>query len=163
MPVTVLLRRLHWLPVKARIEYKVALLCHQCLYNNEVPSYLKDIIKPYADSLLLEVPRFSLTTVGLRAFSISGPNVWNQLPIKLRKTSSIGSFKKDLKTHYFNIYLRWHCFWTVSMLYYCCLVIFTSVLLCVIKMRSELTLCLLATLYKCYIYYYYYLEHKVDV
>ena len=113
-PVTVLLRRLHWLPVKARIEYKVALLCHQCIYNNEVPSYLKDIIKPYApqrtlrsaDALLLEVPRFSRTTVGLRAFSISGPKVWNQLPIKLRKTSSIDSFKKDFKTHYFNLYLR---------------------------------------------------------
>ena len=27
--VIVLLRRLNWLPVKARIEYKVALLCHQ--------------------------------------------------------------------------------------------------------------------------------------
>ena len=113
-PVTVLLRRLHWLPVKARIEYEVALICHQCIYNNEMPSYLKDIIKPYtpqrtlrsADALLLEVPHFSRTTVGLRAFSISGPKVWNQLPIKLRKTSSIDSLKKDLKTHYFNLYLR---------------------------------------------------------
>ena len=87
-PVTDLLRRLHWLHVKARTEYKVALLCHQCIYNNEMPSYLKNILKPYtpqgtlrsADALLLEVPRFSRTTVGLRAFSISGPKVCNQLP-----------------------------------------------------------------------------------
>ena len=48
--VTVLLRRLNWFPVKARIEYKVALLCHRCIYKNEVPSYLKDIIKPYYTS-----------------------------------------------------------------------------------------------------------------
>ena len=66
--------RLYGLPVKARIEYKVALLCHQCLYNNEMSSYLKGIIKPYvpqrtADYLLLEVPRFSRTTVGLKTFS----------------------------------------------------------------------------------------------
>ena len=76
-----------------------------------------------ADSLLLEVPRFSQTTVGLRAFSISGWKVWNQLPLKLRKTTSIDSFKKDLKTHYFNIYLRWHCLGQY-LCYYFCLIIF---------------------------------------
>ena len=111
---TALLRSLHWLPVKARIEYKVALLCHQCIFNNKFPSYLKALITPYvpqrtlrsANSSLLEEPRFSLTTVGLRAFSVSGPKVWNLLPIQLRQTSSIDSFKKNLKTHYFNIYLN---------------------------------------------------------
>jgi hypothetical protein len=30
---TALLRTLHWLPVNARIKYKVATLCHQCIHN----------------------------------------------------------------------------------------------------------------------------------
>ena len=34
---TALLRTLHWLPVNARIKYKVATLCHQCIYNEEMP------------------------------------------------------------------------------------------------------------------------------
>ena len=31
---TTLLRTLHWLPVKARIQYKIACLCFQCIYQN---------------------------------------------------------------------------------------------------------------------------------
>ena len=75
-------------------------------------------------SFCLEVPRFSWTTVGLRAFSISGPKVWNQLPLKLSKTTSTDSFKKDLKTYYFNIYLRWHCLGQYLCYYYCLIAIF---------------------------------------
>ena len=82
------------------------------------------------DPFNLRCPRFSRTTVGLRAFSISGPKVWNQLPIKLRKNSSIDSFKKDLKTHYFNIYLRWHCFGQYLCYYYCCLVFYLHFIMC---------------------------------
>ena len=107
--VTVLLRQLHWLPVKARIEYKVALLCHQCIFNNEFPSYLKELITPYVpqrtlrstNSSLLEEPRFSLTTVGLRAFSVSGPKVWNLLPIQLKSNKLYCFFQKELKNSLF--------------------------------------------------------------
>ncbi|KAL8558946.1 hypothetical protein ACOMHN_028258 [Nucella lapillus] len=34
---TLLLRTLHWLPVKARIEYKIATLCFQCIYTDTMP------------------------------------------------------------------------------------------------------------------------------
>ena len=111
---TALLRSLHWLPVKARIEYKIASLCHQCLNNKRVPSYLNGLISTYApqralrsaDSSLLVVPRFSLQTCGMRAFSAFGPKVWNSLPLKLRQTACYDTFKKNLKTHYFKIHLR---------------------------------------------------------
>jgi hypothetical protein len=110
---TALLRSLHWLPVKARIEYKIASLCHQCLNNNKMPSYLSELISPYvpqrvlrsADSSLLTVPRLSLQTCGMRAFSSFGPKVWNSLPLKLRQTACYDTFKKNLKTYYFNTYL----------------------------------------------------------
>ena len=85
---TALLRSLYWLPVKARIEYKIASLCHQCLNNNRMPSYLSELISPYvpqrdlrsADSSLLAVPRFSLQTCGMRAFSSFGQKSGTHYP-----------------------------------------------------------------------------------
>ena len=40
---TSLLRTLHWLPVKARIQYKIACLCFQCLSHYTMPPYLSDL------------------------------------------------------------------------------------------------------------------------
>ena len=34
---------LHWLPVKARIEFKIVLIIYKCL-NCNVPKYLKDLL-----------------------------------------------------------------------------------------------------------------------
>ena len=47
---TSLLRTLHWLPVKARIQYKIACLCFQCLSHNTMPLYLSDLLHPYQSS-----------------------------------------------------------------------------------------------------------------
>ena len=44
--ISPLLKDLHWLPIKARIDSKVALLCFKCL-NNNAPAYIKDLIFPY--------------------------------------------------------------------------------------------------------------------
>ena len=69
---TALLRTLHWLSVKTRIQYKIACLCFQCISDLLVTS-------------LMTVPRFSLETFGKRSFSVFGPTVWNSLPLSLRK------------------------------------------------------------------------------
>ena len=37
------LKELHWLPVKFRIVFKVAMLMYRCL-NNMAPTYLQDLI-----------------------------------------------------------------------------------------------------------------------
>ena len=102
-----LLRTLHWLPVKARIQYKLACLCFQCLSHNTMPPYLSDLLHPYQpsrtlrslDTSLLSVPRFCLETFGGRSFSVFGPTVWNFLTLSLRKTQCFSTFKKKLKTH----------------------------------------------------------------
>ena len=41
---TPFLKTLHWLPVKARIEYKVPTLCYQCLNSVAMPSYLCELL-----------------------------------------------------------------------------------------------------------------------
>ena len=78
---TSLLRTLHWLPVKARIQYKIACLCFQCLSHNTMPPYLSDLLHSYQpprtlrslDTSLLSVPRFCLETFGRRSFSVFAP------------------------------------------------------------------------------------------
>ena len=112
---TALLRTLHWLPVKARIQYKIACLCFQCIYQDSMPPYISDLLHPYSpsrtlcslDTSLLTVPRFSLETFGKRSFSVFGPTVWNSLPQSLRKTQCFTTFKRKFKTHLFHIHLCW--------------------------------------------------------
>ena len=107
--VTPLLKSLHWLPVKQRITYKIAMLCHKILKTNE-PVYLRELlIKPHnirntrlsADDTLLFVPRKNLISYGNRSFEYVGPSTWNSLPRSLRETVSTLIFKRDLKTHLF--------------------------------------------------------------
>ena len=112
---TSLLRTLHWLPVKARIQYKIACLCFQCIYQNCMPPYLSDLHYHYypsgvlhtLDTSLLTVPSFSLETFWKRSFSVFGPTVWNYLPLSLGKTQCFTTFEKKLKTHLFETYLCW--------------------------------------------------------
>ena len=103
------LSELHWLPVKYRIDYKIALLTYKCLYGL-APPYLSDLIDWYkpgrpnmrsADKFLLKVKKTKFVTLGERSFSFSSPKVWNELPMYIRSESKIDVFKTKLKTFYF--------------------------------------------------------------
>ena len=76
---------LHWLPVRARIDYKIAMMVHKCL-NDKAPDYLKDLLtvnQPTRMGLhnsqssnILVIPRTKCKTFADRAFSIYGPRTW---------------------------------------------------------------------------------------
>ena len=94
-----MLRTLHWLPVRARIEYKISVLCYNTLHSS-MPSYLKDLnsyvperVLRSQDSKLLIVPKSNLKTFGDRAFTVAGPIIWNSLPLSLRTGGSAAIFK----------------------------------------------------------------------
>ena len=105
------LRELHWLPIKLRIEYKIATLVFKCVHDM-APSYLKDLLSVKVPSralrssdesgILFSVPVCSRKTFLDRSFAVSGPKVWNSLPSDIRSIDSIDVFKKQLKTFYFN-------------------------------------------------------------
>jgi hypothetical protein len=103
-----LLTSLHWLPVKYRIEYKVACLTHNIL-TYEQPSYLYQLIHQYvptrtlrsSDQHLLCVPRTHLRLAD-QSFTTASPTVWNSLPLNLRSVKSSDSFRRGLKTHLFS-------------------------------------------------------------
>ena len=106
--VTPLLKQLHWLPIQTRIDYKLATLAFRH-FDGSLPQYLSsrlDIYQPSrslrsSNDRLLRVPRWKLKSFGYRSFSYQGPVVWNSLPIDLKLSSSLSSFKSRLKTHLF--------------------------------------------------------------
>jgi hypothetical protein len=99
--------KLHWLPIEARIQFKIATLVHKCLHQ-QAPQYLQDLvtIKTYNrptrssqnSSQLLEVPFTRRNTFKDRSFSVAGPKIWNSLPNHLRDIDDLLQFRKELKT-----------------------------------------------------------------
>ena len=106
---SVLLHQLHWLPVAFRIKFKLACLTYKAL-STSTPPYLQSLLTPYtpprclrsSSTGLLAEPRCR-TVMGSRAFHASAPKEWNRLPLSLRISNSLPSFKKRLKTHYFSL------------------------------------------------------------
>jgi hypothetical protein len=105
---TGMLRELHWLPFDKRINFKLA-----CLGRNVkatgTPSYLNALLVEYApvrslrsvDSKLLVVPS-KRTTTARSAFDYAAPHFWNSVPLTIRESQSLRTFKKKLKTFMFS-------------------------------------------------------------
>ncbi len=106
-------KKLHWLPMEARSEFKILKLTWQSL-NDMAPKYLQSLItlkKPCRHNLrsnnrkLLEVPKRSNNSkYGDRAFVNAAPKLWNNLPSEVQNAPSLEIFKKKLKTHLFDIH-----------------------------------------------------------
>ena len=59
-------------------------------------------IRSSNDTLLLKMPSCKTkVTLGDRAFSCAAPKIWNNLPLSIRKSQSVTSFKTKLKIHLF--------------------------------------------------------------
>ena len=106
--ITPILQELHWLPVNARIQYKVLLLTFNAVHGLS-PHYISELITPYtptrslrsSSQLLLQVPPYRTKTYGKRTFAFSAPTLWNSLPATLRSQINPDLFKSHLKTHLF--------------------------------------------------------------
>ena len=106
------LKKLHFLPIRQRISFKICLLVFKCI-NNIAPNYLKDMLKLREqrrrssrlddDYFRLKVPPRPNFSRSEGAFSYIGPKLWNDLPKSLRSLNSIEVFKKSLKAHFFSI------------------------------------------------------------
>ena len=111
--VTPLLRELHWLPVIARCQYKVAVLAYRH-FDGSLAPYLSSTIKERkpnrtlrsSEQKFLDTQKIpNLKSVGERVFSFVAPTLWNSLPMSLRHSSSLSIFKSDLKTYLFKQHL----------------------------------------------------------
>ena len=114
--ITLVLRSLHWLPIKFRIIYKLCVLMHLVRVGRS-PAYLpgRERLRS-SSSFQYELPRLKLK-FGERSFSFSGPKAWNSLPSNLQEHTNTDTFKKLLKTHLFNLTfgeLEWLCWCTIG-------------------------------------------------
>jgi len=107
--ITPLLKSLHWLPIEARLQFKILITVFKGLNNIDAPIYIKELLEPLNSTRtlrsstknLLKVPKSRTKTYGDRAFSVTGPVLWNKLPDELRHELSLNSFKSKLKTFLF--------------------------------------------------------------
>ena len=96
-----LLFKLHWLPVKDRITYKISLLVHKALYH-PVPTDIQHLVVIHsARTFNLTSYYRSNSTYGDRSFTVFAPKIWNTLPMYLKTESSLDKFKSNLKTFLF--------------------------------------------------------------
>jgi GTPase SAR1 family protein len=110
---TLLLKELHWLPIKFRVLYKICIIVFKCLNEVDFPSYLSELLTIYTPSRTLRSldtnrlvkPLMKLSTFGQRSFFYAAPQVWNDLPIELRMCTSLPLFKNSLETYYFRVAL----------------------------------------------------------
>ncbi|GFR70345.1 reverse transcriptase-like protein [Elysia marginata] len=102
-----ILRELHWLPVKERICFKIAITVFKCL-NGLSPPYLSELLKSYLPNRSLRFMKENLLVIpttnlklGERAFSVGGPMIWNSLESHARKSPTMAAFNESLKTKLF--------------------------------------------------------------
>lgn len=90
---TPILRDLHWLPVRQRIDFKIILhVITFKILNNTAPSYLslaspicvatpsRYSLRSSCNRTLLPFPPMKSKTLGDRAFKFAAPTLWNNLP-----------------------------------------------------------------------------------
>ena len=114
--ITPQLKKLHWLPVKHRVQFKIGLITYKIL-NQGQPVYLRGLIHPYTSSRntrrstlklkYLQAPTFDRKVYKsikhfFNSFSHYAPVLWNSFPFHVRNSPSVASFRKHLKTHLFS-------------------------------------------------------------
>ena len=105
-PISEIIRdKLHWLPVRQRIDFKLGVLVYKCLHN-EAPPYLMEMVLPVShipgrrmlrSSARGDVvgPRTESVRLGPRGFSSAGPSLCNSLPTDLKVADlTFNVFKK---------------------------------------------------------------------
>jgi hypothetical protein len=105
--ITSIMKQLHWLPIKQRVQFKIATITWKSLHS-QAPSYIDELLTPYVPSRPLRssnrndlVIPLCHNNYGARAFSSAAPTIWNSLPLPLRELDCYTSFKCQLKTHFY--------------------------------------------------------------
>ena len=114
--ITPVLRKLHWLPIQFRSEFKLTTLVYKFIHAG-FPIYFAPHLSTYRNTRrsqsvanFLNVPKFPPTIhksskqFGF-SFAFDAPTVWNSLSDDIRASTTIASVRKELKTYlYSNVY-----------------------------------------------------------
>ena len=102
---------LHWLRIRERIQFKLAVLVYRSLHG-AAPSYLGPFLRlsdipgrrslRSASSHHVSIPAIHRSTVGARAFPVAGAIVWNSLPAEVASADNLSLFRRRLKSFLFS-------------------------------------------------------------
>ena len=105
--------KFHWLPVKARVEFKICFITFRALKFNQ-PLYIREFLSlPPVESVmslqssddpyhLCELRAVGESNFTNRSFSYVAPRLYKKLPISLKQIESVNTFKKQLKSFFFS-------------------------------------------------------------
>jgi len=98
-----LLQQVHWLPIEARVSYKLCCLMFRVVHGT-APSYLTELCEPCLDSRLRSTSRGDfIIPRSNRHLAVAAPSAWNQLPANIRNCSTLATFLTKLKAHLFTV------------------------------------------------------------
>ena len=108
--ISPVLKDLHWLPVKQRVDFKLLVLTYKALHCL-APVYITELIESHAPrrsglrsaSTPKLQERRSRRSWGDRSLMVAAPRLWNNLPVELCQSSTLQTFKSKLKTHLMQI------------------------------------------------------------
>lgn len=103
------LRKLHWLPVQERCNFKIGCLVFKAL-QGQGPRFISDLVTMYvparyrrsANKFRLVTPKFRGKRMGGSRFTTLAPQLWNLIPINIRASENLTLFRKRLKTWLFS-------------------------------------------------------------
>ena len=109
--ITPVLRTLHWLPIKQRVQFKMLILIFKAI-NGLAPNYISNLVNILCPSkyllrrnneiLLKPYNGKTKKTLGDRAFAVAAPRLFNSLPPEIRHETCFNTFKTKVKTFLFH-------------------------------------------------------------
>ena len=101
--ITPVLRTLHWLPIRFRIEFKMLVIIFKSIHGLS-PVYISDLISTKLQSKyclrsnneLLLAPK--VTKTKNVAFTVAAPKLFNELPREIRTVNNLNHFETLIKT-----------------------------------------------------------------
>ena len=103
--ITPVLKDLHWLPIRKRIEFEILLLTFQYMQGC-APLYLRKLLVKQANTgtlrsntkNVLQIPHTNMKRFCDRAFGAYAPRLWNELTDNIKAVDSVQNVRKQLKT-----------------------------------------------------------------
>lgn len=107
--ITPVMRKLHWLPVRSRIKYRLCSYMYK-ITKKLAPLYMRNDVQPYIPSRSLRSGKdktklqrvYGKTKFADFDYAVTGPKHWETLPADIRDSDTFSSFRRRLKTFLFN-------------------------------------------------------------
>ena len=113
--MTPFLQKLHFLPMVYRTQFKINLITYKC-FIGQAPKYLSTLLLPRInyntvstrkdlDKTWLNCHSIEKLNYRSKGYRFSAPVAWNLLDINIRESPTVETFRKRLKTFYYNQWL----------------------------------------------------------